>query len=252
MKQTLRRILYPIRKLAAKFVTVDVPISEDPIIFKAANLIAAEKVDGDFLEFGVSSGSSLIHCYHTLKTVFEQHQKVHAWRTEKDAQELGRIWDHMRFFAFDSFQGLPELHGFDQNTQDFSGGKYACTEARLRERLAREGVPLEKVMTVSGWFEQSCTEETIMKHAIRRASIIHIDCDLYSSAKTALEFVRSLLVDGTIIIFDDWYSFRGNPNLGEQRAFNEWRATMPDWVFTEYQKEGPWRNSFIASTRKVA
>lgn len=77
-------------------------------------------------------------------------------------------------------------------------------------------------------------------------SIIHVDCDLYSSAKTVLEFVKPLLVDGTIIIFDDWYCFRGNPNLGEQRAFNEWRATMPDWSFTQYQKEGPWRNSFIA------
>jgi hypothetical protein len=35
-----------------------------------------------------------------------------------------------------------------------------------------------------------------------------------------------------------------------QHAFIEWRRNKPDWQFTEYQKEGPWRLSFIA-TRPV-
>jgi hypothetical protein len=59
--------------------------------------------------------------------------------------------------------------------------------------------------------------------------------------------VAPLLQDGTVLIFDDWYSFAGSPFLGEQRAFREWRATVPGFVFSEYHKEGHGRNSFIAS-----
>jgi O-methyltransferase len=251
VKQTLKRILHPVRKLAARFVTVEEPYYGDTIIYKAANIIAAEKVEGDYLEFGVFNGSSFIQAHRIIKAVFEQKQKLHAGRTEEDAVEIRRIWDEMRFFAFDSFQGLPEPHAFDKESGDFAKGKYTCTERSFRENLVTQGVPLGKVVTIAGWFEETCTEETIRKYAMKKASIIHVDCDFYASARKALEFVKPLLTDGTIIVFDDWYCFRGNPNLGEQRAFNEWKATMTGWIFTEYQKEGAWRNSFIASKRNV-
>jgi O-methyltransferase len=247
MKQTLKRILHPVRKLAARFVNVDVVTFHSNIVFKAANIIAAEKVEGDYLEFGVFAGNSFIQSYHIIKGVFETHQKLNPGRTEGDAAEIRGIWENMRFFAFDSFQGLPEPDGVDKEGRDFAKGKYEFTENAFRDNLVQAGVPLSKVVTVAGWFENTCTEETISRFGIKKASIINVDCDLYSSAKTALDFVKPLLTDGTIIIFDDWYCFRGNPNLGEQRAFNEWKATMTDWTFAEYQKEGPWRNSFIAS-----
>ncbi|WP_044252706.1 hypothetical protein [Isosphaera pallida] len=77
--------------------------------------------------------------------------------------------------------------------------------------------------------------------------MIDVDCDLYSSAKVVLEFITPLMVDGTILIFDDWYCFRGHPQRGERAAFAEWSAGLPHWVFKEYQKEGSWRMSFIAN-----
>jgi hypothetical protein len=254
MKKILRRILHPARRLAAatRFISPSAPPLENTIIYKAANIIAAEKVEGDYLEFGVYSGGSFIYAYHVIKNVFEPHQRPHfAERTDEDAVEITRIWEKMRFFAFDSFQGLPEPDGVDSESRDFAKGKYACTENTFRENLTKAGVALSKVVSVSGMFDETCTAETIRKYGMKKAAIIHVDCDLYASAKTALEFVKPLLTDGTIIIFDDWYCFRGNPNLGEQRAFNEWIATMPDWSFTEYQKEGPWSNSFIASKRNL-
>lgn len=82
---------------------------------------------------------------------------------------------------------------------------------------------------------------------MKAAAALHIDCDLYESTEVALSFVGPLLVDGTILIFDDWYCFKGNPDLGEQRAFKEWAEGQKKWRFTEYHKEGPWRNSFIAN-----
>jgi hypothetical protein len=76
MKQTLKRVLYPVRRLAARFVNVN-----DTIIVKTANIIAAERVEGDYLEFGVFAGNSFLQSYHVIKSVFETSQKLNAGRS---------------------------------------------------------------------------------------------------------------------------------------------------------------------------
>lgn len=249
MKQQLKRFFFPIRKLAAQFVRVELSTPKDPIIYNAAHLVASEKIEGDYLEFGVFAGASFVKAYHTIKSVFELFQTTHAGRTREDVAEIANVWDGMRFFAFDSFQGLPDLTGVDLQSREFEKGKYASSEDAFLQSVARAGMPLSKVVTVPGWFDDTCNDATVRKHCMKKAAIIHIDCDLYESAKTALEFVKPLITNGTIIIFDDWFCFRGNPNLGEQRAFYEWKVTMPEWFFTEYHKDGPWRNSFIIGKR---
>ncbi len=165
-----------------------------------------------------------------------------------DARERQEIWDRMRFFAFDSFEGLPELEGIDKDNRDFSKGQYAAGVDEVRRNLVRAGVPEDRVVFVSGWFDETCTPATIEKHNIRKAAVIWVDCDLYHSAKSVLNFVTPLVQDGTVIVFDDWYSFRGNPRRGEQRAFSEWRETLNGYTFAEYQKEGPWRVAYLVSS----
>ncbi len=252
MNSTLERILYPIRNVTAA-ARLRGQSLEHTMIHKAANLVAAEKIEGDYLEFGVYSGGSFIQSYHAIRKVFSRRQKRHGpERSEKDKMEIERLWQAMRFFAFDSFQGLPEPDGIDRQSRDFVKGKYRSTEGAFRRNLSLAGISLSKVVTVTGSFKNTCTEETIRKYEMNHAAIIHVDCDLYASARLALEFVTPLLTDGTIIIFDDWFCFRGNPNFGEQKAFNEWLVTLPDWSFAQYQKEGPWGNSFIANKRNPA
>lgn len=51
---------------------------------------------------------------------------------------------------------------------------------------------------------------------------MHIDCDFYESTRVAHEFVTDLLVDGTVMVFDDWWMYHGHPDNGERRAFTEW------------------------------
>jgi hypothetical protein len=253
MKKILKHVLNPFRQLAAaRSNSINAPPVEHSMIFKAANIVAAEKVEGDYLEFGVYSGGSFKYAYNVIEKVFQPSQKPNGpERSAEDKQEILKLWEKMRFFAFDSFKGLPELDGIDKQSRDFVKGKYSCKEEVFLENLALAGVSLNKVVPIVGLFEETCREETIRKYGMKKAAIIHVDCDLYASAKLALEFVKPLLTDGTVIIFDDWYCFRGNPNLGEQRAFHEWIASMTDWSFTQYQKEGPWGNSFIASRRDL-
>lgn len=246
MKNIAKTILYPVRKITSKFVHVDDDF-KDSIIYKAANIIAKEKIRGEYLEFGVFEGSSFIYAYNIIKYVFEEQAKYSGIRTETELVEARKTWDAMRFFAFDSFQGLPLLTGVDAQSNIFAKGKYACSEVAFLSNLRKAKIPLNRVVSVAGWFDQTCTIETAEKYQMSKAALIHIDCDLYESTRTVLGFIQPLLTDGTILIFDDWYFFRGNPNLGEQRAFNEWRKTLQNYTFTEYQKEGPFRNSFIAN-----
>jgi hypothetical protein len=39
---------------------------------------------------------------------------------------------------------------------------------------------------------------------------------------------------GTVIVFDDWYCFHGDPQRGEQLAWNEFRQRHPELRFSEF------------------
>lgn len=246
LKSTLKSVLLPFRDPGARFF-------RDPantIIWKAAQISIAELVPGDYLEFGVFQGASFSQAFATIKNAHDawSRERIHSSEHRTRAWE---IWSNMRFFAFDSFRGLPQPGARDRVSDDFAEGQYSCSLPGFLHNLKRSKVDLGKVVAVPGWFEDTCKEETVKRYNIRAASIVHIDCDLYESTKVVLKFIEPLLVDGTVLIFDDWYCFRGNPDLGEQRAFAEWAQAKPDWTFTQYQKDGATRNSFIANRRAV-
>ncbi len=247
----LQTILRPFREAAGRFVLlpkVYERFSQETIFYKAAQITSGELVEGDYLEFGVFRGGSFVNAFKTLKWVYEERSAdlYHDHSADYRAR-VREVWEGMRFFAFDSFAGLPHTRGLDIHSNDFTGGKFSCSVEDFTENLRSHLCELDKIVMVPGWFDDTCCDGTLEKHSLRRAAIVHIDCDLYESTKVVLKFISPLLVDGTVIIFDDWYSFRGDPRLGEQRAFAEWTETLPEWIFTQYQKEGPWRNSFIAN-----
>jgi len=250
INKVLRNILYPFRKLAAKFVNIN-QNQNDTILFKAACLTTAAAVEGDYFEFGVYKGNTFIQAYKLIMDRFDKE----CQDTNVPSEILAPIksnYKDIRFFAFDSFAGLPELKNLDkQSFNAFYKSKYTCTLNDFRNNLTEANVLLDKVVMVEGFFADTCNEKTISKYNIKNASIVYIDCDLYESTKQVLSFIKPLLVDGTVIIFDDWYFFRGNPNYGQQRAFNEWKTTMKGWTFTEFQKESVYANSFIANKLDV-
>jgi hypothetical protein len=220
------------------------------LIEKCAWIVAADRIEGDYFEFGVFRGGAFINSYKALEGIFEQKRRgdiEYNTATPEGLRALKATWDRMRFFAFDSFEGLPALEGVDRHEEAFAEGQYAAGADEFRANLAAAGVPLDRVTCVPGWFEQTCIPATIEKYGLTKAAVIWVDCDLYHSTVSVLNFITPLLQDGTILIFDDWYCFRGNPRRGEQRAFAEWRQTLRGFTVSEYQKEGPWRVAFLVS-----
>ena len=110
--------------------------------------------------------------------------------------------------GFDSFEGLPEQWG------NVPAGKFA-----------REGdLPKvnENVKLHVGLFDQSLPE--FLEQNGENAAFIHIDADLYSSAKTILDTLTFRIVPGTVIVFDEFFNYPGWQQH-EFKAFNEFIAT---------------------------
>jgi len=208
---------------------------EHKIIVQAARLTYT--TEGDYLEFGVWTGRSFAEAYHEIPKAFDYSKSWHPTKCTT------------RFFAFDSFKGLPGIKGVDEGGP-FQKGDYCCEQEKFLSYLKSQSVDLCDVICVPGWYDKSLTEEVKTQHNLRQARIIHIDCDLYESTRDVLAFCTSLIQEGTVLIFDDWFQYKGNPQLGEHRAFNEWLGKNPEFQAIEFMREPPFRNSFIL-TRKI-
>lgn len=197
----------------------------EKIIKTTMEFISHSNIKGDYLEFGVYKGNTFIAAYNFA---------------QKMALRL------MRFYAFDSFQGLPELGGVDNNKFcEFNKGQYFCNLSEFKKNISRRGVKLDKIEIIPGWYNEVLNKETKNKIGIKKAAVIWIDCDLYESTVPVLNFITDYVQDGTVLIFDDWFCFKGNPNYGEQKAFKEWLKKNSKIIITEFHKFAWHGNSFI-------
>jgi len=93
--------------------------------------------------------------------------------------------------AFDSFEGLPE----DWSVQH-KKGLFALDKIPVFEK---------NVIVHKGWFEE--TLPTFTNKYMEKAAFLHIDSDLYSSAKTILHWLDERIVENTVILFDEYFNF---------------------------------------------
>jgi hypothetical protein len=151
----------------------------------------------------------------------------------------------MNFFAFDSFEGLPEVTSSEKKSSVYSAGMYAFSLDSFNKNLKINNVDQTKVFPIKGWYDKVLTKNLVSSINISEAAIIFIDCNLYSSTVSVLNFITPFLQNGTIIIFDDWFCFRSDPNEGGQKAFSEWLSNNPQISVSEWLKFNEIGNSFI-------
>ena len=188
------------------------PENRLPYFHQVFEHVRENQVPGDYLEFGVYRGQSFIMAY-----------------------QLGRNLA-MRFYAFDSFEGLPG------DEELWRRGEFRAEEKYFLRSLRKAGANMERVVVVPGFYDAIELEKV---PGLNRAAIVHIDCDLYSSAREVLRLVKGIIGKGSIIIFDDWFSFAEYPqprDHGEQRAFHEWSEAHR---FVSFLEAYPWHKSFV-------
>ena len=152
-------------------------------------------IPGDILEFGVYQGG-------TINFIAER-------------------FPHKRIYGFDSFEGLPE---------DWNISYKEKFNKHKKGYFAVDNLPIVKnnVTLVKGFFDSSLPK-WLNETSLEQISLLHVDSDLYSSAKTIFDNLNDYIVEGTIIVFDEFYPW-GRKRYEtwehhEYKAFCEWVKT---------------------------
>lgn len=159
-----------------------------------------------FLEFGVFKGNSLLEYYSAYN--------------QNNIKPM--------FFGFDAFLGLPE-EKLDPLTP-WATGDFNLDGNINPDLLNKDGIEL-----VVGWFSDTLNDETAKKFGNKKAGLVHIDCDIYTSTLEVLEFLvkHNLLVDGTLIVYDDWGAWKQS-KLSEDQEFNVAEARAHVEICSKY------------------
>ncbi len=161
---------------------------------------------GNYYEFGCFRGGSLILNGQIIKffSIFYKELK------------------NMKIFAFDSFQGLPEITIDDHNDPVWIKGAYSGSLEEVKKNVAKYRI--NNIEYIKGFYNDSLTEDLGEKMKIFPPSIIYIDVDLYSSTITILNWIDKIALPGTIVYFDDIWATGNHPDSGEQRAIIEYNS----------------------------
>lgn len=115
-------------------------------------------------------------------------------------------WHH---FCFDTFEGHHAKDVLDkdpyQKPQQFKDTTFEDVKVLLR--------PFKKIKIFKGRFQDKCNEISGKKF-----HFVHLDVDLYGPTLFGLEFFESRLVEGGIIVVDD-YGYKSCP--GVKKAVDE-------------------------------
>ena len=169
---------------------------------KAFKLMQQAPVNGDFVEFGVYRGRSLVE---TIKMANERLKGKH------------------NFYGFDSFAGMPPttMPLTDRLKKDWATGTFSDTSIEfVQERLDKNHVKATLIKSTFGKLQP------LEKYGIKKIRFAHLDADIYEGYRDSLRLVTPHLQIGTVIMFDEFVA-PSHPDFQSirehaKRAIREW------------------------------
>jgi len=165
----------------------------------AVKYLEAKGVPGDFVECGVWRGGSVVAMIKTLQLLGSNCRDI---------------------FMFDTFGGLSSISGFsdkdisfrNERAEDLYGGpdrerKTAFLNVSLQEvrsTVLATGYPPERLHFVEGR-----VEDTVPERAPRQIAFLRLDTDFYESTRHEMEHLYPRLVEGGVLLVDDYGHWRG-------------------------------------------
>lgn len=192
---------------------------------KTFDFLTDNRIRGDYHEFGC-------HRCRTFRMALSEARRHNL--------------DQMRFWAFDSFEGLPDSAG--HSVEIWKRGALTTSQDDFMRMVRDHGIYADRVTPIKGFYSDSLTKELQKRFLDQESKIalVNIDCDLYESAVPVFEFIEPLLQEGTVLYIDDLFAgYKGNPTKGVARAFREFRARSR-FKFVRHLDIGWWGRSYIA------
>lgn len=174
-------------------------------LFVYESLKSVAGIQGDIIELGSWRGANLVWLAK-CQVAFGGGKKVHC---------------------FDSFEGLTE---FSVNDELSETGEYAELKNKYRGSF-EELTQIIKLYDLNIEIHKGYIEETVPKWAKLNNSIsfIYFDADLYSPAKTTLEYLAPKLTLGGVMLFDEYGTESWK---GETKAVNEFLEDNSNFEIT--------------------
>ena len=183
-----------------------------------------EGVKGSYFEFGVYEGASLYAAVKIHRKLKSKHER--------------------NFYGFDSFdEGFKYFDERDHHPF-FEEGDFKSSYKRTLNRFKK----INNVKLIKGYFEEVIAGKQPSEICgSERCAIVFIDCDLMSPALIALNFVRPILEEGSVIILDDYWAYKANSDLGTRGALKQSLQNNPAVKLAEYYRYGHGGISFIVT-----
>ena len=141
-----------------------------------------EYIDGDVVEVGTYRGGTS----GIISSV------LNGFKLSKD------------FYAIDTFEGVVKVN---HNDPSYKGGEHKASINEFKELFKKLNINLPTILT--GIYPDDFPEFNIEK-----VCFLHIDVDIYQSAKDIYESLEKKVVSGGIILFDD-YGFKGTSGVAK-------------------------------------
>ena len=196
--------------------------------YNAFKALTFNGIDGDYAEFGCWGGRTFALAYG-------------------EARRHGHGAD---LWAFDSFEGLPEQTDDKDDHPVWVEGNLATSLEGFHAICASNGIPRNKYHVVPGFYDQTLPALGSDGEP-GNIALAYIDCDLYSSTMTVLEFLQPRLKHGMIIAFDDYFCWSSTQLSGERRAQLEFFSRNPQWNLLPYVQYGWHGQSFIVEDGSI-
>jgi hypothetical protein len=214
-----------IQNLFSSLITLIHPFLENTLskytaIKKAMFLNYSDNTAGDYLEFGVFTGSSFNF----------------AMKIDKKMQRIFKRKIDTNFVGFDSFEEKPS----------FKSKFFKVSKQKVIRNIEKNSKN-QKFRLIDGFYQETLKNKNVNDYKINKSRIIMIDCDLKESTTLALNFAKPTLQEGTIIIFDDFNYYKGNKNKGEYGAFDDFKSTNPNIEFRRIFDYGYSGRAFIVT-----
>ncbi|WP_172623210.1 TylF/MycF/NovP-related O-methyltransferase [Flavisolibacter ginsenosidimutans] len=135
-----------------------------------------------------------------------------TWRGGMIGGMATLLGPHREYFLFDSFEGLPDAEEIDgddaKGWQERTDSSAYFDNCRAEMKYAQEAMQLaraKRVHIVKGWFNETLPQFDKSK----KIAILRLDGDWYASTMTCLENLYDCVVEGGVIILDDYYMWTG-------------------------------------------
>ena len=187
-------------------------------------------VPGDYFEFGVAHGHSL--------------RAAHLAINSSHSKSLGIRKLDRTVHGFDTFESFRSDSPLDEHVT-WNGSAFNVSLDKVSKRFKKaDGLKLYKINALDLIVEGQLRSTTEFKIS-SQAAVILFDMDLYSPTKAALNWSKQIIKPGTFLIFDEYYSFSGDPRKGEARALSEFLVENPDISVRDYSSYGAGGRIFI-------